>query len=536
MSKKVIRVAVIDDGINEKLYNISDLEYNIEITSSLEINKREDYNPYSASHGTTCAAIICKYAANVILSSVKILNNNCVAIKEQLIKAIEWCIDNSINIINLSLGTINYKDFSSLKKVINIAYEKGVIIVAACNNSNVFTYPASHTNVIGVRCDRNDLLDEGELIYNYYAFDGIEITACGKHLLHLRTGENKYTKPTNSYSAPLITAIIYNILSEQNSKMQLKYIKEKLKEKSKSEILIDYKNYLCHNVDWLDNPAIFMLGKNSNCYIPDIFSNIFSVDCIDEQTGLKYIMEFWSSYQGALPNSTVICVDKSMQMAEHEVLCDFFEFLCSMNINVVYINDKCRNENILLKDTTYDFKIWHPVSSKLFLNNSEICGEIDNPIILIFNNTNKPLNRILYKLLNLFSKDGYNAVAASNKCDGILSSIEYIDVSSIRALNLINKTYNPDLILLGIDLVIENSDIDIIKQIENAYDIDIRIFITDTNINSKSNVEHLNDDIFLFWNEEECIDVSNENQNVFMYNDESVESLYSHIINIYSIE
>ncbi|QNU67337.1 hypothetical protein EHE19_001995 [Ruminiclostridium herbifermentans] len=87
--------------------------------------------------------------------------------------------------------------------------------------------------------------------------------------------------------------------------------------------------------------------------------------------------------------------------------------------------------------------------------------------------------------MNFFRKDGYNVVAVSNKCDGILSSINYIHVFLISPLNLIDKIYNLDLILLGIDLSIENSD------------IDISIFIIDTNINSESSPEHSNDDIFL---------------------------------------
>ncbi|QNU67336.1 hypothetical protein EHE19_001990 [Ruminiclostridium herbifermentans] len=49
-------------------------------------------------------------------------------------------IDNRLNVINVSLVTIGYMDFTLLKKAINLAYEKGVITVAAFNNSNVFIF------------------------------------------------------------------------------------------------------------------------------------------------------------------------------------------------------------------------------------------------------------------------------------------------------------------------------------------------------------------------------------------------------------
>jgi hypothetical protein len=70
---KSIRVAGIDDGISETLYNIGRLDFDIEINHGLSADKRREYNPFLASHGTTCAAIIKKYAPNARLGSIKIL-------------------------------------------------------------------------------------------------------------------------------------------------------------------------------------------------------------------------------------------------------------------------------------------------------------------------------------------------------------------------------------------------------------------------------------------------------------------------------
>jgi hypothetical protein len=47
-----VKTAVIDDGVNEKLYNTGMLQHNIEITPKLEIRQRFGYDPFLPSHGT----------------------------------------------------------------------------------------------------------------------------------------------------------------------------------------------------------------------------------------------------------------------------------------------------------------------------------------------------------------------------------------------------------------------------------------------------------------------------------------------------
>jgi hypothetical protein len=42
-------------------------------------------------------------------------------------------------------------------EAINKAYQKGLILIAAGSNKGVFSYPASHSNVIGVQCDRKGI-------------------------------------------------------------------------------------------------------------------------------------------------------------------------------------------------------------------------------------------------------------------------------------------------------------------------------------------------------------------------------------------
>lgn len=212
--KKQVNIAVVDDGINENRYKTGKLIHNIEITRDLQIEPRQGYDTFAPSHGTTCAAIIKKAVPDALLSSVKILSDiNRKGIRAQLVKAIEWCADNNINLINLSAGTIDYRDFEEIKDCVRRAEEKGLVIVAACNNRNIYTCPASLANVIGVKCDRESGLDEGEFIYNTFAPDGIEISACSAHKLTDHNGKEHITSKCNSFSAPAITAEVYKIIT-----------------------------------------------------------------------------------------------------------------------------------------------------------------------------------------------------------------------------------------------------------------------------------------------------------------------------------
>ncbi|MDF2989340.1 MAG: peptidase and in kexin sedolisin, partial [Eubacterium sp.] len=196
-------IAIIDDGINDKFYGTGELKFNIQITSEGKICERAGYDTLMPSHGTTCAAIIKSYTPDVFLSSVKILDQSThTGKKSQLIAALKWCMQNGIKLVNLSLGTVDFRDFADIERAAGFFAEHGGIIIAACNNRNIFTCPAALEKVIGVRCDISKTLKEREFIYNPAPPDGIEITACGSHQLIKYNGKRKITSNSNSFATP----------------------------------------------------------------------------------------------------------------------------------------------------------------------------------------------------------------------------------------------------------------------------------------------------------------------------------------------
>lgn len=64
---------------------------------------------------------------------MKILNEEGKGEIENLIEGIEWCIDQNVEIINLSFGFQTENE--QLKEVINKAVEEDIIIVASIGNT-----------------------------------------------------------------------------------------------------------------------------------------------------------------------------------------------------------------------------------------------------------------------------------------------------------------------------------------------------------------------------------------------------------------
>ncbi len=230
--KQVVKVAIIDSGIDISHSSIGVIAGGVNIS----INK-DSHFIYSeevadcAGHGTACAGIIRKKALDAALYSVRIFDASLMADGRALIAAIQWCIDNEMNVVNLSLGTTDVMFKKSLQKMCRKAVDAGVILVAAESNDGRESYPAVFPEVIGVT---------GGAIYEpdgfYYRKDqriecvarGDEQRVCWLNGKHIMTGGN-------SFAAPHITGIVAHLL-EQHPKCSVQDIRLLLQEKALSEI------------------------------------------------------------------------------------------------------------------------------------------------------------------------------------------------------------------------------------------------------------------------------------------------------------
>ncbi|OPX43737.1 subtilisin BL [Ruminiclostridium hungatei] len=481
-----VKIVIIDDGINEKLYNTGSLWLNLEVTRDLQIRQREDYSPYEPSHGTACGAIIKKYSTDAELGSIKVLNETGRGVRDQLITALCWCTDNDIKLINLSLGTIDFRDYEAVRKAVNYAVSKGVIIIAACNNGNLFTQPASLSDVIGVKCDMDGKLKEGQYRYNCYPLDGIDITACASHFLVKYDDTGKKTAPCNSFAAPMITAEACNIL-QHNPSISFQEMRRKLAEGAENALPENWHANMYPRADWIENAIVFntSCSKNSTVNIPysGVVKSVIDIRCSKSEEGMGKVLEYLKKSKAILNGiDTVIAnLAHSTCAANDTSLLDLVCFLESMDKNLVCLDDNWPYQNIFYDDSRERIKVFHP---SVYANVTS--GEktyIDVPVIAICDFSGTEFLNSIGRLKDIFRENGYNAIAVSDTCKGIAAGIEYLpcmgnalwDESVHISLEHLNRIYDPDIILLGIDAL--NREIDYLKALENKYEVDIKICI-----------------------------------------------------------
>jgi len=165
-----IRVAIIDTGVD---YDHPDLASRFDPNLLGFDFVNEDPDPMDDNgHGTHCAGTVAAednaagvigVAPKVTLYALKALDSKGTGFESDLVEAIEWCVNNKVHIISMSLGS--YSDLPNLHAACDEAYYvHGILIVAAAGNMgrsrilrNATAYPANYDSVIAVGAtDTND--------------------------------------------------------------------------------------------------------------------------------------------------------------------------------------------------------------------------------------------------------------------------------------------------------------------------------------------------------------------------------------------
>lgn len=206
-----LKVAIIDDGISNEKYKITaPLHHIISLNGKTYYDKIHQIDPNS--HGSCCAAILCKYLeCPVEIYSIQVLQNdlgNCM----DFLNAILWCTANNINLINMSIGTVDIEDGRIIENYINNSgILKHLVIVAAQSNKNIYTYPASLPGIIGVKSEKNYRNSRIEVIDE--SSDHIELKASAIHAVKLTNDSTKVIFGGNSFATPLVTSRVCSILN-----------------------------------------------------------------------------------------------------------------------------------------------------------------------------------------------------------------------------------------------------------------------------------------------------------------------------------
>ncbi len=174
------KIAVIDSGCTP---DHEDSAFDDE--HSLYIDSFSSGTDTTVGHGIHCTGIIHEKKGNSLggfgvapdaeIYSVKAFNTSSGFSMSAVEEAFSIAMEKNVNVISMSLGGPRYS--SSFQQLINEAYDRGIMTVAASGNDNTSTkaYPAAYDHVLAVAAtDKNDNLAD----YSNYG-DWVDIAAPG---------------------------------------------------------------------------------------------------------------------------------------------------------------------------------------------------------------------------------------------------------------------------------------------------------------------------------------------------------------------
>lgn len=111
--------------------------------------------------------------------------------------------------IYINVNTLIQNGNGKIDKALSL---KKIAIVSATSNNLRITYPAFSDSVIGVRHNIRGI--GGKLIYLDHSGFGVNVEASSPSFILDSSNEKLMLHPCNSFAAPVVTSVIYNIIEK----------------------------------------------------------------------------------------------------------------------------------------------------------------------------------------------------------------------------------------------------------------------------------------------------------------------------------
>ncbi len=158
-----MRVAVVDSGIFPQHAHIGGVAGGIFIG---QFGDSDDYID-RLGHGTAVAGAIREKLPTAELYAVRVFDKRLTVHTDIIYRALEWCLRNGMDAINLSLGTTNSDHAEGYQGFLRAAKERGVLVVSAGN-----MFPGCLEEAIGVWPDYECPRDEYRIVDGRYYASG----------------------------------------------------------------------------------------------------------------------------------------------------------------------------------------------------------------------------------------------------------------------------------------------------------------------------------------------------------------------------
>jgi subtilisin len=211
----MVKVAILDTGID---LNHPDLWRNIKggINTLRPRKSANDDNGHGTHLAGTVAAIdndfgVIGVGPEVCLYAVKVLDKKGEGWLSDLIDALDWCIENKMQVVNMSFGSLEGNQ--SFHDAIIRAHQAGITMVASAGSngedSGLIEYPAFYPETIAVSA-----IDEYDNFASFSSYGPqIDLTAPGVNILSTYRNAFYETMYGTSMSAAHVTGTVALILT-----------------------------------------------------------------------------------------------------------------------------------------------------------------------------------------------------------------------------------------------------------------------------------------------------------------------------------
>jgi subtilisin family serine protease len=141
-----VRIGILDSGVHVAHPHVGGIAGGISIGPH---GLAADYDD-RLGHGTAVAGLIHHVNPQAELVAVKIFDSKLATSLPTVIRAIDWCLEQEIDVINLSLGTLNTGHRAAFEFAVEKAHSAAAVIVSALEMNGIAALPGSLKGVIGV--------------------------------------------------------------------------------------------------------------------------------------------------------------------------------------------------------------------------------------------------------------------------------------------------------------------------------------------------------------------------------------------------
>ena len=219
---KYIKIGIIDSGIaiEHRLFkNIRFKEYSV---LSEKVVLKED-------HGTGVFDVVRKTLnflkkdfKKFVFYDIQVFDKKTNIQLENVIKGIQFAIDNKIDIINLSLGFISIEKPKELYDICKKAYKKGCIIVTSFDNKDRISYPAAFPFCMGITAG---IVKRYDRLYIENVFRLTRYVGRGNLQRVASVNNTQIFKGGTSYATGHVTGLVAHILDVEG-KLTLENLKK----------------------------------------------------------------------------------------------------------------------------------------------------------------------------------------------------------------------------------------------------------------------------------------------------------------------